>query len=235
MPAKILVIEDDETIVTLMEYNLKSAGYDVAIATTAEEGDLIISEQLIDLVVLDWMLPDMSGIEWCGRVRRSGKIPHIPIVMLTARGEEGDRVRGFANGADDYVVKPFSVPELMARIKALLRRSAPARVSDVLAVGDIALDREAHRVTRSTREISLGPTEYRLLEVLLESAGRVLSRNQLIDRVWGTTADIDERTIDVHVGRLRKALVRGNEFDPIRTVRGAGYSLETAKVASESR
>jgi two-component system, OmpR family, phosphate regulon response regulator PhoB len=227
MPAKILVIEDDETIVTLLEYNLKSSGYDLALASSAEEGELILSEQLVDLVILDWMLPDMSGIELCGRLRRTGKLPRIPIVMLTARGEEADRVRGFANGADDYVTKPFSVPELMARVKALLRRSAPSRVSEVLSVGDIALDREAHRVTRLSREISLGPTEYRLLEVLLESAGRVLSRNQLIDRVWGTTADIDERTIDVHVGRLRKSLVRGNEFDPIRTVRGAGYSFET--------
>jgi two-component system, OmpR family, phosphate regulon response regulator PhoB len=228
MPAKILVIEDDETIVTLLEYNLKASGYAVATAASAEEGELILAEQLVDLVLLDWMLPDMSGIELCGRMRRTGKLPRVPIVMLTARGEEGDRVRGFANGADDYVTKPFSVPELMARVKALLRRSAPSRVTEVLSIGDIALDREAHRVTRSTREISLGPTEYRLLEVLLESAGRVLSRNQLIDRVWGTTADIDERTIDVHVGRLRKSLVRGNELDPIRTVRGAGYTFDTA-------
>lgn len=232
MPAKILVIEDDETIVTMLEYNLKASGFEVVTALSAEEGEMILSEQLVDLVVLDWMLPDMSGIELCGRLRRTGKFPRVPIVMLTARGEEADRIRGFSNGADDYVVKPFSVPELMARIKALLRRSAPNRVSEILAVGDIALDREAHRVTRSTREISLGPTEYRLLEVLLESAGRVLSRNQLIDRVWGTTADIDERTIDVHVGRLRKALVRGNEMDPIRTVRGAGYSFETLTKAS---
>lgn len=232
MPAKVLVVEDDETIVTMLEYNLKASGFEVVTAISAEEGELILSEQLVDLIILDWMLPDMSGIELCGRLRRTGKIPRVPIIMLTARGEEADRVRGFSNGADDYVVKPFSVPELMARVKALLRRSAPSRVSEILAVGDISLDREAHRVTRSTREISLGPTEYRLLEVLLESAGRVLSRNQLIDRVWGTTADIDERTIDVHVGRLRKALVRGNEMDPIRTVRGAGYSFETLTKAS---
>lgn len=232
MPAKVLVVEDDETIVTMLEYNLKASGFEVVTATSAEEGELVLSEQLVDLIILDWMLPDMSGIELCGRLRRTGKIPRVPIIMLTARGEEADRVRGFSNGADDYVVKPFSVPELMARVKALLRRSAPSRVSEILAVGDISLDREAHRVTRSTREISLGPTEYRLLEVLLESAGRVLSRNQLIDRVWGTTADIDERTIDVHVGRLRKALVRGNEMDPIRTVRGAGYSFETLTKAS---
>ncbi|MBR2534526.1 MAG: phosphate regulon transcriptional regulator PhoB [Hyphomicrobium sp.] len=232
MPAKVLVVEDDETIVTMLEYNLKASGFEVVTAVSAEEGELILSEQLVDLIILDWMLPDMSGIELCGRLRRTGKMPRVPIIMLTARGEEADRIRGFSNGADDYVVKPFSVPELMARAKALLRRSAPSRVSEILAVGDISLDREAHRVTRSSREISLGPTEYRLLEVLLESAGRVLSRNQLIDRVWGTTADIDERTIDVHVGRLRKALVRGNEIDPIRTVRGAGYSFETLTKAS---
>lgn len=232
MAAKVLVIEDDETIVTMLDYNLKASGFEVVTAMSAEEGELILSEQLVDLIVLDWMLPDMSGIELCGRLRRTGKLPRVPIIMLTARGEEADRIRGFSNGADDYVVKPFSVPELMARAKALLRRSAPNRVSEILAVGDISLDREAHRVMRSTREISLGPTEYRLLEVLLESAGRVLSRNQLIDRVWGTTADIDERTIDVHVGRLRKALVRGNELDPIRTVRGAGYSFETLTKAT---
>ena len=232
MPAKVLVVEDDETIVTMLEYNLKASGFEVVTAVSAEEGELILSEQLVDLIILDWMLPDMSGIELCGRLRRTGKMPRVPIIMLTVRGEEADRIRGFSNGADDYVVKPFSVPELMARAKALLRRSAPSRVSEILAVGDISLDREAHRVTRSSREISLGPTEYRLLEVLLESAGRVLSRNQLIDRVWGTTADIDERTIDVHVGRLRKALVRGNEIDPIRTVRGAGYSFETLTKAS---
>lgn len=225
MPAKILVVEDDETIVTLLEYNLKASGFEVATATTAQEGEYILAEELIDLIILDWMLPDMPGIELCGRLRRTNKL-RIPIIMLTARGEEGDRVRGFANGADDYVVKPFSVPELMARVKALLRRSAPSRVSEILSVGDLSMDREAHRVTRGVREISLGPTEYKLLEALLESAGRVLSRGQLIDRVWGTAADIDERTIDVHVGRLRKALVRGNESDPIRTVRGAGYSLD---------
>lgn len=225
MVAKVLVVEDDTTIVTLLDYNLKASGYEVVTALSAEEASLVLEEDLIDLVILDWMLPDMSGIELCGRLRRSSKL-QIPIIMLTARGEEADKVRGFQNGADDYVVKPFSVPELMARVKALLSRSAPNRISDVLKVGDLSLDRDAHRVTRGVRPVSLGPTEYRLLEVMLESAGRVLSRNQLIDRVWGMTAEIDERTIDVHVGRLRKALIRGNEFDPIRTVRGAGYMLE---------
>lgn len=225
MPAKILVIEDDPAIVELLEYNLKSAGYAVAAATTAEEGQLLLAEQDFDLLVLDWMLPEMSGIELCAVVRRSGRHPIMPILMLTARGDEADRIRGLTTGADDYVVKPFSVPELLARVKALLRRSSPERVNTILAHGDIVLDRDAHRVTRGQREVNLGPTEYRLLEVLMETTGRVLSRAQLIDRVWGNTAEIDERTIDVHVGRLRKALIRGDEFDPIRTVRGAGYVL----------
>ncbi|MEZ5850135.1 MAG: phosphate regulon transcriptional regulator PhoB [Hyphomicrobiaceae bacterium] len=225
MPAKILIIEDDVAIVTLLEYNLQAAGYGVATAHSAEDGELLLAEDLFDLVILDWMLPDMSGIELCGKLRRGNALSNMPILMLTARGEETDRIRGLSTGADDYMVKPFSVPELLARVKALLRRASPERVKDVLTGGDVSLDRQAHRVTRGTREIHLGPTEYRLLEVLLESGGRVLSRNQLIDRVWGTTAEIDERTIDVHIGRLRKSMVRGNEPDPIRTVRGAGYAL----------
>ncbi len=226
MAARILVIEDDAAIVTLLQYNLEAAGYEVATAGDAEQGELLLSEQLFDMLVLDWMLPDVSGIELCARLRRSGKAPKLPILMLTARGEEADRVRGLSIGADDYVVKPFSVPELMARVKALLRRVSPERIDDVLTRGGIVLDRAAHRVTRGQLEIALGPTEYRLLEALLESPGRVLSRSQLLDRVWGNTAEIDERTVDVHVGRLRKALVRGDEPDPIRTVRGAGYVLD---------
>ena len=226
MAARILVIEDDAAIVTLLQYNLEAAGYEVATAGDAEQGELLLSEQLFDMLVLDWKLPDVSGIELCARLRRSGKAPKLPILMLTARGEEADRVRGLSIGADDYVVKPFSVPELMARVKALLRRVSPERIDDVLTRGGIVLDRAAHRVTRGQLEIALGPTEYRLLEALLESPGRVLSRSQLLDRVWGNTAEIDERTVDVHVGRLRKALVRGDEPDPIRTVRGAGYVLD---------
>ncbi len=226
MPAKILVVEDDKSLATLLEYNLKTQGYTVSVASSAEDGELFLAEENFDLLVLDWMLPDMSGIELCGRLRRAAKTRPVPILMLTARGEEADRIRGLSSGADDYVVKPFSVPELLARVKALLRRAVPERVSDVLQAGDIELDRAAHRVKRAGREITLGPTEYRLLEVMLESAGRVLGRGQLIDRVWSNTAEIDERTIDVHVGRLRKALVRGKEADPIRTVRGAGYVLD---------
>lgn len=225
MPARILIIEDDAAISELLEYNLSAAGYEVTTAASAEDGQLLLSEQGFDLLVLDWMLPEQSGIEFCAALRRSGRHSNLAILMLTARGEEADRVRGLTTGADDFVVKPFSVPELLARVSALLRRAAPERVTDVLTHGDVALDRNAHRVTRAGREVSLGPTEYRLLEALLESTGRVLSRAQLIDRVWGNTAEIDERTIDVHIGRLRKALIRGDEYDPVRTVRGAGYVL----------
>lgn len=226
MAPRILVVEDDEAIIELVAYNLTSSGYEVRTATSAENGELLLAEETFDLLILDWMLPDTSGFELCSRIRRSSRSALIPIIMLTARGEERDRVRGLGAGADDYMVKPFSVPELLARIAALLRRSAPERVSDVLTVGEVTLDRCAHRVTRRDREVSLGPTEYRLLEVLMESAGRVLSRTQLIDRVWGNTAAIDERTIDVHIGRLRKALIRGNQDDPIRTVRGTGYVID---------
>jgi two-component system phosphate regulon response regulator PhoB len=184
---------------------------------------MLIVEDRPDLVLLDWMLPSVSGIELCRRFRSRTETKAIPIVMLTARGEEADRVRGLATGADDYVVKPFSLPELMARVRAILRRSAPARMADVLKHAEIELDREAHRVMRGAREIKLGPTEFRLLEFLMESPGRVLSRGQLLDGVWGRDAFVDERTVDVHIGRLRKALVRGREVDPIRTVRGSGY------------
>ena len=228
MPARILLVEDDAALVTLLDYNLKAAGHDVVTATTAEDGEQLLAGSGFDLVILDWMLPDMSGIELCTRLRRAGRHPTLPVLMLTARGEEADRVRGLTSGADDYVVKPFSVPELLARVTALLRRASPERVSDTLSHADIVLDRAAHRVTRADREIVLGPTEYRLLEALLESHGRVLSRAQLLDRVWGNTAEIDDRTVDVHIGRLRKALVRGSGVDPIRTVRGAGYVLEDA-------
>ena len=207
----------------MLRYNLEAEGFRVSHAGTGEEAEILVAEEKPDLVVLDWMLPGVSGIEICRRMRSRMETKSIPIVMLTARGEEGDRVRGLSTGADDYVVKPFSLPELMARVKAILRRAAPDRVADVLTVGDIELDRAAHRVTRGTRDIRVGPTEFRLLEFFMESPGRVLSRSQLLDGVWGHDAYVDERTVDVHVGRLRKALVRGKEQDPIRTVRGAGY------------
>ncbi len=179
-----------------------------------------------DLVILDWMLPGVSGIELCRRLRSRPETRQLPIIMLTARGEESERIRGLATGADDYIVKPFSVPELTARVHALLRRSSPHRVADVLSFGEIEVDREKKRVSRAGRAIELGPTEYRLLEFLMERPGRVFSREQLLDGVWGSDIYIDERTVDVHVGRLRKALNRGHENDPIRTVRGAGYALD---------
>jgi two-component system phosphate regulon response regulator PhoB len=225
MPARILIIEDDATLVELLRYNFEAVGYEVTASGSAEEGGHLLAAGSFDLVVLDWMLPDLSGLELCARLRRPERRVQIPILMLTARSEEADRVRGLRTGADDYVVKPFSVPELMARVDALLRRASPDRISDVLEVGELKLDRAARWAFRAGRGIDLGPTEYRLLEALLESPGRVLSRNQLIDRVWGTTSEIDDRTVDVHIGRLRRSLIRGDEYDPIRTVRGAGYAI----------
>ncbi len=178
-----------------------------------------------DLLILDWMLPGLSGIELCRRLRARPETERMPILMLTARGEETERVRGLATGADDYVVKPFSVPELVARVRALLRRAKPEHISTLLRAGDIELDRETKRVHRAGRELHLGPTEFRLLEFLMQSPGRVYSREQLLDGVWGQDVYIDERTVDVHVGRLRKALNRPRQPDPIRTVRGSGYSF----------
>jgi two-component system phosphate regulon response regulator PhoB len=227
MAPRLLIVEDDEALIELLSYNFNSFGYDVRVARTGDEAMMVLDEEKLDLVLLDWMLPDgVSGIEVCRRIRAKPEIKGLPVIMLTARGEETDRVRGLTTGADDYVVKPFSVVELGARVEALLRRSAPERIANEIQVGGVRLDRNAHRVTRNGREVRLGPTEYRLLEVFLESAGRVLSRPQLLDAVWGRDGEIDERTVDVHVGRLRKALIRGNEIDPIRTVRGAGYVLE---------
>ena len=226
MSVRILVVEDDPAIVELITYNLEAEGFEIKVAETGEEAQILVNEEPFDLILLDWMLPGVSGIELCRRLRQRNETTGVPIIMLTARGEEGDRVRGLATGADDYIVKPFSVPELIARIRALLRRASPERVADVLAFGDIELDREKKRVLRAGREVELGPTEYRLLEFFMERPGRVFSRAQLLDGVWGSDIYIDERTVDVHVGRLRKALNRGREIDPIRTVRGAGYALD---------
>lgn len=226
MAAKIIVVEDEAPLVELLKYNLQSEGYDVVHAADGEEAELLLAEQSYDLAILDWMIPKISGIELCRRLRNRTETQNLPIILLTARGEEADRVRGLTTGADDYVTKPFSVQELMARIKALLRRAAPERMSDILVSGEIVMDRGAHKVTRGAREVRLGPTEYRMLEVFMESPRRVLSRNQLLDRVWGQSSEVDERTVDVHIGRLRKSLIRGNESDPIRTVRGTGYVFD---------
>jgi two-component system phosphate regulon response regulator PhoB len=223
MTARVLIVEDEVPLAEMLRYNLEAEGFRVSHAESGEEAEIMVAEERPDLVLLDWMLPQVSGIELCRRLRTRPETRAIPIVMLTARGEEGDRIRGLSTGADDYVVKPFSLPELMARVKAILRRAAPDRMSEQLKAADIELDRAAHRVTRGLREVRLGPTEFRLLEFLMESPGRVLSRTQLLDGVWGRDAFVDERTVDVHIGRLRKALIRGKERDPIRTVRGAGY------------
>ena len=227
MGANILIVEDEEPLTTLLRYNLEAEGYEVDAVARGDEADTRLRETAPDLIVLDWMLPGLSGIELCRRLRARPQTQSLPIIMLTARGEESERVRGLATGADDYIVKPFSVPELLARIRALLRRASPERVATVLTIGDLELDREKKRVSRSSRPVDLGPTEFRLLEFLMEHPGRVFSREQLLDGVWGSDVYIDERTVDVHVGRLRKALNRGHgTADPIRTVRGAGYSLD---------
>src|SRR5215470_16671030 len=209
----------------LLQYNLEAEGFRVAVASRGDEAEVAISEDPPDLIILDWMLPGMSGLELCRRLRAGKASLGIPILILTARGEEQDRIRGLTTGADDYVVKPFSLPELMARVRAILRRSSPERLAQTLEVEDIELDRESYRVTRNGREVRLGPTEFKLLEFMMESPGRVFSRSQLLDGVWGRDVYVDERTVDVHIGRLRKAINRGKEKDPIRTVRGAGYAL----------
>lgn len=225
MSVKILVVEDEEPLALLLQYNLEAEGFEVELVHHGEEVELHLAESLPNLVILDWMLPGVSGLELCRRIRANSKTSRIPIVLLTARGEESDRVRGLSTGADDYVTKPFSVPELVARINAVLRRANPESIADTLTVGDVQLDRSAFRVKRGPREVRLGPTEFRLLEFLMQSPGRVYSRAQLLDSVWGQNVYVDERTVDVHIGRLRKALNRGKEKDPIRTVRGAGYSM----------
>ena len=226
MTARIMIVEDEEPLTLLLRYNLEAEGYTVDVAARGDEAEVKLKEAAPDLVVLDWMLPGMSGIELCRRLRARAETERLPIIMLTARGEESERIRGLSTGADDYIVKPFSVPELVARIGALLRRARPERVASKLAAGDLELDRETRRVSRATREVHLGPTEFRLLEFLMQSPGRVFSREQLLDGVWGRDVYIDERTVDVHVGRLRRALKIGRASDPIRTVRGTGYSFD---------
>jgi len=222
---KIMVVEDEEPLGVLLRYNLEAEGYQVEIVTRGDEAEIRLQESVPDLLVLDWMVPAISGIELCRRLRMRAETERLPIIMLTARGEESDRVRGLSTGADDYLVKPFSTPEFMARIRALLRRAKPEVLSSVLKVGDIVLDRESHRVYRKKNEIRLGPTEFRLLEFLMQHPGRVYSRGQLLDNVWGDTNYIDERTVDVHVGRLRKAVNNGRQTDVIRTIRGSGYAI----------
>jgi two-component system phosphate regulon response regulator PhoB len=226
MAPRILIVEDEEPLVMLLRYNLQAEGYVVDSAGNGEDAEIKLAEEVPDLVVLDWMIPNVSGIELCRRLRTRPETARLPIIMLTARGEETERVRGLATGADDYIVKPFSVPELVARIGALLRRANPERIASILRAGDIELDRERCRVLRAEREVALSPTEFKLLEFFIERPGRVFSRVQLLDAVWGREVYIEERTVDANVRRLRKALVRRGELDPIRTVRGLGYAFD---------
>jgi two-component system phosphate regulon response regulator PhoB len=226
MTARILIVEDEESLAIMLRYNLEKEGFAVETSAHGDEADIRIRENPPDLAVIDWMLPGLSGIELVRRLRLRPETKQLPIIMLTARGEEPERIRGLATGADDYIVKPFSVPELLARVQALLRRAKPQSLASVLSVGDIQLDRDKKRALRAGREILLGPTEFRLLEFLMENVGRVYAREQVLNSVWGRDVYIDERTVDVHVGRLRKALNRGKETDPIRTVRGGGYAFD---------
>ena len=226
MAATILVIEDEEPIRLLLRYNLEAEGYRVMETEHGEEALRIVDEQQPELIILDWMLPGLSGVEVCRILRSREETRSVPIIMLTARSEESERVRGLSTGADDYMVKPFSVQELLARIKTILRRLNPAAVAEQLSAGDLVLDRMKMRAHRGPRELNLSPTEFRLLEQLMTHPGRVYTRGQLLDLVWGGNSEIDERTIDVHVGRLRKSLVRGREPDPIRTVRATGYAFD---------
>jgi two-component system, OmpR family, phosphate regulon response regulator PhoB len=222
----ILVVEDEDALATLLHYNLEKEGYKVSLASDGEEALTQVDEQLPDLIVLDWMLPKVSGIEVCRRLRGRAETRNVPIIMLTARGEETDRIRGLDTGADDYIVKPFSMVELTARIRAVLRRIRPGLAEDRTRQGDLTIDRVSHRVKREGREIHLGPTEFRLLDYFMQHPGRVFSREQLLDAVWGSDVYVEARTVDVHVGRLRKALNLDTEIDPIRTVRSAGYALD---------
>ena len=226
MQPYILVMEDEDALATLLQYNLEKEGYDVVVAADGEEGLVQVDERQPDLILLDWMLPKVSGIEVCRRLRGRAETRNLPIIMLTARGEESDRVRGLDTGADDYLTKPFSMVELIARIRAVLRRIRPGLADDRVGHGDIIIDRVAHRVRRDGKEVHLGPTEFRLLDHFMRHPGRVFSREQLLDAVWGSDVYVEARTVDVHVGRLRKALDVGESANPIRTVRSAGYSLD---------
>ena len=226
MQPYVLVMEDEDALATLLQYNLEKEGYQVVIAGDGEEGLVQIDERLPDLILLDWMLPKVSGIEVCRRIRGRPETRNVPIIMLTARGEESDRVRGLDTGADDYLTKPFSMTELIARIRAVLRRIRPGLADDRVGHGDIVIDRVAHRVKRAGKEVHLGPTEFRLLDYFMQHPGRVFSREQLLDAVWGSDVYVESRTVDVHVGRLRKALNLPETVDPIRTVRSAGYALD---------
>jgi two-component system, OmpR family, phosphate regulon response regulator PhoB len=223
---RLLLVEDDPALAELLEFRFKQEGYAVTATPDGDEALLLAQEQVPDLVVLDWMIEGTSGIEVCRRLRRAKETAHVPIVMLTARGAEDDKIRGLETGADDFVTKPFSPRELIARVNAIMRRIRPALAGETLTVGDLALDATAHKVTRRSQVVSLGPTEFRLLKFFMEHPGRVFSRGQLLDAVWGNESEIELRTVDVHIRRLRKGIEIDGAGDPVRTVRSAGYSLE---------
>lgn len=231
MKPLILIVEDEAALATMLRYNLEKEGYRVCEAGDGEEALTLVSERKPDLVVLDWMLPSLSGIEVCRQLRRKPATRELPIIMLTARGEEGDKIRGLNTGADDYMTKPFSLPELMARIRAMLRRVQPVPQKGMLQYGDIAMDLAAHRVTRGDRPVHLGPTEFRLLQFFMQHPGNVFSREELLNAVWGPDIYVEPRTVDVHIRRLRKALNGDNDADIIRTVRAAGYALDSEQAA----
>ena len=227
MPApKLLLVEDDSALSELLEYRFANEGYAVRVTADGDEALVMAAEDVPDLVILDWMIEGTSGIEVCRRLRREEATAHVPIIMLTARETEDDRVRGLETGADDYLTKPFSPRELLARVAAVLRRVRPALAGESLEVGDLVLDPVAHRLTRRGQAVAIGPTEYRLIRFFMEHPRRVFSRAQLLDSVWGVDTEIEERTVDVHIRRLRKAIAIDGAGDPIRTVRSAGYALE---------
>lgn len=232
MTPKILIVEDEAAIVTLLRYNLEREGFEVLEASDGEEAMLMAIEKIPDLILLDWMLPLLSGVEVCRRLNRTPETKGVPIIMLTARGDEGDRIRGLNAGADDYITKPFSPSELIARIRAVLRRTHPSSNADTLEFEDLEMDLTSHRVRRNSRAIHLGPTEFRLLRYFLEHPGRVFSREQLLNRVWGPDIYVEPRTVDVHIRRLRKAINVGADSDLIRTVRSAGYALERSSTSA---
>ena len=223
---KLLLVEDDTALAELLEFRFRNEGYQVRMTGDGDEALVLAAEEVPDLIILDWMIEGTSGIEVCRRLRRDKATANVPIIMLTARGAEDDRIRGLDTGADDYMTKPFSPRELQARVAAVLRRLRPALAGETVTVGDLSLDPVAHKVERRGAKLALGPTEYRLLQFFMEHPGRVFSRGQLLDAVWGTGSEIEERTVDVHIRRLRKAIEVEDAADPIRTVRSAGYSFE---------
>jgi len=226
MQPYVLIVEDEDALATLLEYNFEKEGYEVGLAMDGEEALIMAAERTPDLILMDWMLPKLSGVEACRRLRRREETRNTPVIMLTARGDETDRITGLDYGADDYMVKPFSIPELFARTRALLRRASPSLLEDVIRQGDIEIDTKAFRVKCGDNQIHLGPTEFRLLDHFMRNPGRVFSREQLLDAVWGRDVYVEARTVDVHIGRLRKALKKNRASDPIRTVRSAGYAFE---------